>query len=135
MVVYQIVNTENQKRYIGSTQMKLNLRWNIHKECMKNNGGNKLYEDMRQIGIDKFKLEVIDEYGGKETEEAMIQRYNTIRDGYNVRRAFVSKEQKAENQRAISKRRYEAHRDEIKAKNLARYYELSRRKRRESALT
>ena len=122
MVVYQIVNTVNNKKYIGSTNIKLNIRWNIHKDHAKADT-NKLYKAMRKYGIDKFNMEVIDEDGDRKREEELIIQNDSINHGYNNRHAFITPEQQKMNQREISKRRYELHREEIKAINLARYYE------------
>lgn len=58
--VYKIINTENQKVYIGITKCSIKKRWNEHKCCSQNKNNNHfLYRAIRKHGFEKFSIHII----------------------------------------------------------------------------
>lgn len=89
-LIYKITNDVNSYCYIGQTITSLNRRWSEHKQCMNyTNLSNKLYTAMRQIGLEHFKIEVIEEFNTITQEELdsreqyWITYYNSFFNGYN----------------------------------------------------
>ena len=72
--IYKIVNSEDDKIYIGSTRMKLNLRFSCHKT---NKDCKKLKDHFNQIGLKKFKIELLQTVTVCSKKEARIyeQKY------------------------------------------------------------
>ena len=61
--IYKIVNNIDNMIYIGSTTTKLCYRMSIHRCHMEyNNNNSTLYQHMRKLGIDNFKIVLIEEY-------------------------------------------------------------------------
>ena len=62
--VYKVINDLNDKIYIGSsTNALLSSRMNLHRMACKNISGrrnSKLYNYMRELGIEHFKIETIE---------------------------------------------------------------------------
>ena len=87
--IYKITNIENNKAYIGCSS-NINRRWNVHKtrylDKTNKEYNKELYIDMRQYGLDKFKIEVLEECEEEELfqrESFYIAKHNTIAYGYN----------------------------------------------------
>lgn len=59
MYVYKIINTVNDRVYIGLTTGPLKVRWRQHLNAAKKDVGKPLYRAMRKHGIDKFSIHVI----------------------------------------------------------------------------
>lgn len=58
--IYKITNTINNKVYIGSSR-NIGNRWHSHRNsCLWEKLGNSLYKDFLEIGLSKFKFEVIE---------------------------------------------------------------------------
>lgn len=89
--IYKITNDVNDKIYIGQTKRTLSKRWYEHKLYAKQpDSNNKLYLAMKEIGIDHFKIDPIEEVYGVEDrnqrEVYWIEFYNSFNDGYNSTR-------------------------------------------------
>lgn len=70
--VYIIHNFINNDKYVGMTSKTLNERFVIHKAKLtsKCSGGRTvMYDDMRNFGFDKFRIELVKEFSSK--KEAM----------------------------------------------------------------
>ena len=67
--VYMIYNVKTPHIYIGSTTQTLHDTWMNHMEDMKTSN-SKLYNFMREIGIENFRMKIID-YKEIETEEQL----------------------------------------------------------------
>src|SRR5574343_1118606 len=87
--IYVLKNTENSLLYVGSTTTYLSCRMNVHKaDATKSN--SKLYANMREIGIDKFYIELLEDFPCDSYEELTarehyyITTYNTCENGYNT---------------------------------------------------
>lgn len=82
MIIYKITNLTNNKMYIGKTKYGIVKRFKEHTKS-----SSELGNDIKKLGIDKFKIEQIDcasnqfEYDNK--ERYWIIYYNAINVGYN----------------------------------------------------
>ena len=87
--IYKITS-ENGKIYIGSTNNP-DKRWVDHCKCVED---SPLHRSMKLMGVDKFTFEVIDEveYIDVETlyikESVLMNEYNSIESGYNVKHSI-----------------------------------------------
>ena len=94
MFVYKLSNTENDKLYIGSTTSNLPKRLSQHVCCSKDKD-TKLYKAMREIGADKFIIELLVECDERRKREQMfIEAFKSISNGYNQINAYLSNEEK-----------------------------------------
>jgi len=59
--IYKIVNTVNEKIYIGSTVTALYRRMKDHRQQAKTRT-SKFYSAMRRHGVENFKIELIKDY-------------------------------------------------------------------------
>lgn len=88
MQSYRIWNDLNSKNYIGATKRTAHDRWKEHRRAAECGIHSKLYDEMREIGIDKFHMEVILETDSFEelytSETENIEKYNSVLEGYNV---------------------------------------------------
>lgn len=75
--IYKLVNDLNDKIYIGcSNYAYLSTRMNSHRQSCKDTSGrrnSKLYNYMREVGVDHFKIEVIETYRC-ETKKELCER-------------------------------------------------------------
>jgi hypothetical protein len=62
--IYKISNSVNNKIYVGSTDITLQEILTIHKIYADNNEykHRKLYKFMNEIGVEKFKIELLEEF-------------------------------------------------------------------------
>ena len=88
-IIYLISNTENNKLYIGKTIRPLQVRWNEHLKDVYNpqKNNNKLYRAMNKHGIDKFKIELLEDNIPNELlgvrEQEYIKKFDSYYNGYN----------------------------------------------------
>ena len=54
-IVYSIINTVNDNKYIGQTRQNLNKRWLYHITESKSFSDRPLYRAINKYGIDSFK--------------------------------------------------------------------------------
>lgn len=59
--IYKITNNKTDDVYIGSTIQTLKNRFKAHKSNANLNKPNKLYDCMREIGIENFNIELLEE--------------------------------------------------------------------------
>jgi group I intron endonuclease len=89
--VYVIRNTENDKVYVGSTTQPLSKRMASHRSDMYNPKTQhyKIYQSMREIGVEKFYIELLELYPCNTQEELnkregeFIRQHNSVVGGYN----------------------------------------------------
>ena len=87
MYIYKLVNTVNDKVYIGQTTKSLEERFRGHLSSAKTLD-TKLYRAMRELGCDKFSIELVCEAKSKtelnDLEIYYIALYNSVENGYNM---------------------------------------------------
>ena len=87
--IYKITDNNN-KVYIGSSNTP-DKRWVEHCRCVED---SPLHRSMKELGVDKFTFEVIDEveYIDIETllikESVLMNEYSSIELGYNVKHSI-----------------------------------------------
>lgn len=85
--VYKIVNTINNKIYIGKTEFSLDKRFQEHcRDALKDKYKNRpLYSAMRKYGIKNFTISLIEETDcPEEREKFWIETLQTFKYGYNA---------------------------------------------------
>lgn len=88
MLIYKITNDVNSKLYIGQTTKTLQERIANHRNSFVSGVDTHLYRAMRKYGWDKFHFHTIDYATTQdeldELEAFYIEKYDTIRNGYNM---------------------------------------------------
>ena len=90
--IYMISNEVTNLKYIGSTTLPLNIRFNRHKTHSKQ-GLTKLCKEMGEFGSEFFEIELLEKFPCDnklelETREGeYIIEYDTINNGYNANQA------------------------------------------------
>lgn len=87
--IYKIVNSVNDKIYVGKTTISAEHRWEQHKKCCgkKRNYKSHLYDAMEKYGVDNFSIEEIEECDNSilnKREMYWIKRLDSKRNGYNI---------------------------------------------------
>jgi group I intron endonuclease len=89
--IYKIENKHNGKVYIGQSK-DLEGRWKKHNWLFKNNKNIKSLQNEYNLysenPFDFFIIEYCDEIRLSEREEYYVDKYNSIKDGYNKKRKF-----------------------------------------------
>lgn len=124
--VYVIRNTENDSVYVGSTTQPLSRRMAGHRGDVDRRI-TKLYNMMNEIGIDKFYIELIENYPCNNKEELFvregyfIREYDSFKNGYNGRIEGRStkeyREDNKEKRKENWKTYYENNKEKIKEYN------------------
>lgn len=87
--IYKLINKHDDLVYIGSTEIGLHLRFEVHKQYSKNSE-TKLYKHMRNIGVENFSIQLLEEIkmcnpkSLKEIEGEYIKKYDSINNGLNT---------------------------------------------------
>jgi hypothetical protein len=77
--IYKIINTVDDKLYIGSSIQKLHNRMNNHRTNASNSKKQSiLYEHMRRLGVEHFKIILIKLYPCASNEELEAEEFNEI---------------------------------------------------------
>jgi group I intron endonuclease len=87
--IYKIVNTDNDKVYIGQTRKKLATRWYGHKKAIEGGKGCPLLaRAFNSHGVEKFSIELVEECENDklcEREVFYIKEFNSLAPhGYNA---------------------------------------------------
>ena len=120
--VYCIHCLVTNKKYVGSS-IDIERRVNKHFHRGRSKGrSNLLYRDIDAYGRDMFVCGVIEECDDniKERERYWIEYYNTIAEGYNIRRSYFSEEEYKEVSRRNSRNRRAKETPEQRQKRLER---------------
>ena len=83
--VYKITNTVNGKFYIGSSR-NITARWSSHRNLV-NRKLNSMYQDMKELGLDNFKFEVLEECSIEELTEREQYYIDVMKPEYNTKKA------------------------------------------------
>lgn len=86
--IYVIENDVNDLKYVGITQYSLKRRFTEHKRKVKRGIHTKLYNAMRQFGVDKFHIRLLENdipfSDGADKECYYINLFNSFNNGYNM---------------------------------------------------
>lgn len=131
--IYKIINTLNNKTYIGSSK-NIKVRWYKHKSLLKNNKheNNKLQNSVNKYGIDKFNFEIVEEIKNlndflKIRNEREQYWKDLLKSEYNIQEKVDYSEIQEETKLKISetlKRKYAN--NEIIKTNTKKLYQYSR---------
>ena len=78
-IIYKIVNNIDDMIYIGSTTTKLCYRMAVHRCNMRYNNNATLYQHMRKLGVNNFKI-VLVEYYPCNSKDQLLRRERHIFD-------------------------------------------------------
>jgi len=98
--IYKITNNVNDLIYVGSTIQSLSQRYASHKSQSKTITNKKLHKAFTEIGINNFKIELIENYPCNNKEELWnrekywMKILNTIQNGYNKLSSLLTKEER-----------------------------------------
>lgn len=89
MIIYQVTNTVNGKRYIGQTRNTLEHRKNSHLVRVRNGTNRPLYNAIRKYGLSSFKWEKLETVKNLQQLDARetfyIKEANSLHpNGYNL---------------------------------------------------
>ena len=90
--IYKITNTKTNDFYIGSTIQTLKNRFKAHKTNAKQNKYGKLYDCIRENGIENFTIEMIDEFEFEKHDEIgkkEIEYFTTLKPTLNMKKPNV----------------------------------------------
>jgi len=77
--IYKIINTKDDKIYIGSTVQMLYKRMDNHRtNCKDLNRNSKLYQHMRTIGVEYFRIVLIKNFHCSNKEELEGEEFKEI---------------------------------------------------------
>jgi len=82
--VYKISNTKTDDFYIGSTIQELKKRFKTHRSNAKLGKRGNLYDLIRQIGIENFNIEVIEECEDYEIDKKEKEYYERLSPSLNM---------------------------------------------------
>ena len=80
MKIYQVTNNVTDDVYIGTTSQALYKRLYRHKCDMESGVESKLCNLMRQLGKDKFKIELVEEFDFTSTEASHAKELSYVRE-------------------------------------------------------
>jgi len=76
--IYKIVNTENDKVYIGSTTRTLAQRMGDHRYAAKTDR-SKLYKAMRWHGIEQFSVKLVKDYPCDTEQQLLAKEFQIVK--------------------------------------------------------
>jgi len=79
--IYKITNSNDNKVYIGSTVKNLNDRMANHRHNIKNDEKkkSKLYQHIKKVGKDKFKIKLVKNYPCNNLNELKYKEFNEMK--------------------------------------------------------
>lgn len=86
--IYVIRNSINTMVYVGSTTQTLTARMRGHRKCVHKKA-SKLYTAFAELGLDTFRIELIENFPCDSKEELtrreahFIREYKSVENGYN----------------------------------------------------
>jgi len=89
-ILYKIMNTVNDKLYIGQTKKTLNQRWSSHKSRARKGSTMAIHNAMRKYGVENFSIHPIAQATSleeaNEAEKALIIEHRSLysENGYNI---------------------------------------------------
>ena len=86
--IYKIVNTKTVDIYVGSTIQTLKKRFKGHMSNAKHNKPGKLYDCIREHGVENFSIELIEEFEIEKIEEIGVrerEHYTELKPVLNMK--------------------------------------------------
>jgi group I intron endonuclease len=125
--IYRLINDiDPNEIYIGSTCLDLSKRLFNHRAYARLNKKSKIYQRMKDVGIDHFKIVLVEEYPC-ENKMQLVQReqyyIDLLKPNLNSRWAYATDEQKKDRKNDHQKNHYQNNRDAKLASN--RNYRLA----------
>ena len=112
--IYKILNTVDNEIYVGATIQTLSNRMSRHRtRCVNEfdaNYGSKLYQHMRNVGINNCYIELIENYPCGSKEELNAREGQLIRDIATLNRKIegrTNQEWREENKERVTQREHE----------------------------
>ena len=123
--IYKILNSESDDVYVGSTTQKLSKRMTNHRTQAKNGKNHLLYQQMREIGDDKFYIELVENYPCESLEQLNKREGEWIREiaTLNEKVAGRTKQEYADEHREVRNQKSKEYYQENKEKILQRQRE------------
>ena len=126
--IYKILNNIDDEIYIGSTSETLSRRMARHRSLANTNPYNKLYTHMIDIGIDKFYIELVENYPCNDVYELIAREGYYIRENGTLNKNVAGRTRKEymednyEHLKEVSKIWHENNKEHMKERNKS-YYE------------
>lgn len=121
--IYKILNTVNDDVYVGSTTISLSQRMAKHRWSAKTNTKHcPLYQKIQELGIDKFYIELIENFPCSTKEELHAREGHFIREIGTLNKIVAGRKHKewkkdnAEHVQEHAKQYYENNRETIKTR-------------------
>ena len=129
--IYKILNSETSDIYVGATCQRLAKRMMNHRTRVKEGKETLLYNKMRDIGIEHFYIELIENYPCENSEQLnkregdWMRKIATLNEKVAGRTKKEYKTDCKEKIKEQGKEYYEQKQDEICAKHRQRYNEIT----------
>ena len=78
--IYKILNTIDDEIYVGSTCEVLSRRMSHHRAPLKRNINCLIYKHMKQLGVENFYIELIEDYPCERNEQLVKREGEIIRN-------------------------------------------------------
>ena len=120
--IYKILNSETDDVYVGSTTQKLSKRMTNHRTQTKRGKNYLFYQKMREIGDDKFYIELVEDYPCDNLEQLNKREGEWIRQiaTLNEKVAGRTKQEYAKDNRDIKNQKAREHYQENREQELER---------------
>lgn len=82
--IYLVVNTVNDKKYIGITTKDVQTRWKEHLKAARLDSPFAIHRAIRKHGEEVFVVSILEETNDKTREIALIEEHDTRAWGYNL---------------------------------------------------
>ncbi len=76
--IYRIINDVDNEEYVGSSCSPLWKRWGDHKSICNKGNNRKLYKHIRNIGVENFKIVLIENWPCKNKDELTAREQHYI---------------------------------------------------------
>ena len=125
--IYKITNDYNDEVYVGSTCDLLTKRFSNHKHSLNNTKkkNRPLYKLINEIGFERFRIELIEEYPCQDKYELRQREGHFIRELGTLNKMIAGR-----TKQEYDKKNYEDNKDKI-YEQCKEYYEKNKDKRKE----
>lgn len=82
--IYKVVNTKTHHIYIGSTTQSLSRRMACHRAFAKRGTDTPFYSAMSNLGIDNFRIKLIERFACKSREDLISREYQIMSESQST---------------------------------------------------